>query len=153
MSDINRLHRVVYVTYIQSSPEQVWQALTDPDRTERYFHSTRIDSAFEKGAPVSYRMPDGTVAVEGEVLEVELHRRLAITWHVLYDEECRLERPSRVTFEIEPLGDVCRLTMTHDDFDGETATYRNVSQGWGAILCSLKTLIETGEPMAQPAVD
>lgn len=140
----------VYVTYIKSPPEKIWEALTRPEWTERYFHQTRIDSEFKKGAPVTYRNGDGSPAVEGEVLEVELHRRLVISWHVLYDEECKRERPSRVAFEIEPAGAVCKLTMIHDDFDGETKTYEGIREGWAPILCSLKTLLETGEPMPFP---
>lgn len=140
----------VYETYIRARAEQIFEALTHPDWTIRYFHGTKIDSTWEKGSSVFYRYPDGRPAVDGEVLEVDAPRRLVITWHTRYDEEAAKDRPSRVTFEIEPLGEICRLTLVHDDFDGETATYRNVSRGWNAILCNLKTLLETGEAFAYP---
>lgn len=141
----------VYVTYIRCTPERLWQALTDPDFTVQYLHATRIASTFAAGDPVTYTLPDESLAVEGVVLACEPPHRLSITWRAVYDPVKAAERPSRVTFEIEPQGDVCRLTLTHDDFDGETETYKTVSQGWAPIVCSLKTLIETGAPMPMPA--
>ena len=141
----------VYVTYIRCTPEALWTALTDPDWTVQYFHSTRIASSFDEGAEVTYALPDGSLAAEGVVIECDPPRRLCITWRALYDPVKAAERPSRVTFEIEPQGDVCRLTLLHDDFDGETETYKTISQGWAPILCSLKTLLETGAPMPMPA--
>jgi uncharacterized protein YndB with AHSA1/START domain len=145
----------VFVTWIRTSPERLWRALTSPDWTVRYFHATRFESELKRGAPVYYRYAhDGSVAVEGEVLEIEPEERLSITWHVLYDEEESRERPSRVTFEIEPSGpDLCKLTVVHDDFDGETKTYRGVGEGWPWILHSLKSLLETGEPLPPPQRD
>ena len=140
----------VYETYIRTTPEKLWDAITNPDLTERYFHRTRIDSDWTKGSAVAYRRADGSTAVEGEVLEVDRPRRLSYTWRTLYDEAASRERPSRVTWEIEVLGDVCKLTLVHDDFDAGSKTYANVSQGWNAIVCNLKTLVETGEPLPYP---
>jgi uncharacterized protein YndB with AHSA1/START domain len=87
--------------------------------------------------------------VEGRVLEAEPPRRLVHTWRSLYDPELAADRPSRVTWEIaEEAPGVCRLTVTHDDFDSETATYRNVAGGWMWVLSGLKSVLETGEPLA-----
>lgn len=143
--------RHVFVTYIRTTPAELWAALTRPEITRRFFHETRVDSEWKPGAPVYYRYADGSVAVDGEVLDVDEARVLSISWHVRYDEEQSRERPSRVTFEIESVGpDQCRLTLVHDDFDGETKTWRGVGQGWPWILDSLKTLLETGEPLPPP---
>ena len=97
---------------------------------------------YEPGAPVVYRNADGSVAVDGEVLEAEIGRKLVISWHVNYDAEQSREPPSRVTFEIDAAGsELCKLTVVHDDFDGETKTYRGVGEGWPWILHSLKSLL------------
>ncbi len=139
--------RHVFQVYIRTSPERLWEAITKPEFTRRYFHQTDIASDWEQGSAVCYRNQDGSVAVEGEVLEVERPRRLSFTWHVLYDPEAAKDRPSRVTWEIEPLGETCKLTLTHDEFDGETKLYLSVGEGWPAILSNLKSLLETGQPL------
>ena len=143
--------RHVFATWIRTTPSRLWEAITSPDFTRRYFHETRFEAELKRGAPVYYRNPDGSVAVEGEVLELEPECRISISWHVLYDEEQSRERPSRVTFEIERAGpDLCKLTVVHDGFDGETKTFRSVGEGWPWILHSLKSLLETGEPLPDP---
>ncbi len=136
--------RFLFEIHIRTTPEHLWAAITQPDLTRQYFYSTEFHSRLVPGAPLAYRMPDGSTAVEGEVVEVDPPRRLVTTWRALYDPEVADDAPSRVTWEIEPQGETCRLTLIHDDFDGETATYRQVSAGWPAILSSLKSLVETG---------
>ncbi len=140
--------RHVYVMYIRTAPEKLWQAITDPDFTRRYFHDTDIASEWKPGDPVTYRMQDGRLAVDGEVIEADPPKRLSYSWHVLYDDDASKETPSRVTWEIEPLGDVCKLTLVHEDFPEGSVVYEGVGQGWPGILSSLKTLLETGEPLA-----
>lgn len=143
--------RHVFVVYIRTTPDKLWEAITSPDFTVQYFHGTRIESDWAPGSPVWYRNADGSAAVDGEVLEAEVGRRLAITWHVNYDAEASRERPSRVSFEIEAVGpEQCRLTVVHDDFDGETRTYQGVGEGWPWILHSLKSLLETGTALPAP---
>ncbi len=138
----------VYDTFIRAPAERIWQALTMPEFTRRYFHGTAIDSDFEVGSPVAYRNADDSVAVTGEVLESSPPNRLVITWRPLYNPQFAAEPPSRVTFEIEALEGVCRLQITHDRFAIGSGVYEQVRGGWSAIICSLKSLLETGEPLA-----
>jgi uncharacterized protein YndB with AHSA1/START domain/DNA-binding transcriptional ArsR family regulator len=137
----------VFEIYIRSTPEQIWEALTDPAFTSQYYFGTAVSSTWEAGAPHAYTYPDGTVAAQGEVLEADAPRRLVMTFDATWDDEVRPDRPHRMTWEIQPMGDVCRLAVTHDEFDGDTATYRSVAGGMNLILSGLKTLLETGNPL------
>jgi uncharacterized protein YndB with AHSA1/START domain len=144
--------RYVYEIYIRTTAENLWQALTDPDFTHQYFHETRVISDWKPGSSIVYRQDNGNDAIEGELIAFEPPRRLVHTFHFAHDAEARHDAPTRVTWEITPMGEVCRLTLTHEDFEGETATYRSVSDGgWAPIIDSLKTLLETGKPMPMPA--
>ena len=137
----------VYEVYVRTSPDRLWQALTDPDFTQRYYHDTRVASGWRTGDPLTYTWTDGTVTIEGEIVEADAPRRLVHTFHFTQDPEQAAERPSRCTWEIVPMGEACLLRLTHDDFDGETSTYRSVGNGWSLILSGLKTVLETGEPL------
>ena len=137
----------VYATIIGAAPDKVWTALTTAEFTQRYFHGTAVESDWQTGSAVIYRMPDGNPAVEGEVLESDPPKRLVITWRPLYDPDMAAEPASRVSFEIEALGAVCQLRITHDRFAEGSLVYEQVSQGWSSIICSLKTLLETGHPL------
>jgi uncharacterized protein YndB with AHSA1/START domain len=137
----------VYVTYIRTTPDRLWQALTDPDFTQRYFFGSRVASDWTPGAQHAWTLPDGYEPVRGEVLEAEPFRRLAYSWDYALDEGER-ERPSRVTYEIEPVGAACKLTVVHDDFHGITKTFGIVGRGWPRVIAGLKSLLETGEPLA-----
>ncbi len=139
--------RHVYQVYIRTAQDQLWQAITDPAFTQRFFFQTKINAEWRPGAPVQYWMRDGQLAVEGEVLESDPPRRLVTTWAFRHQPELASDPPSRVTWEIEPLGEMCRLTLVHDNFTSETATYRSVGGGWPLVLSSLKSLLETGEPL------
>ena len=137
--------RHVYETYIRTSPERLWQALTDPDLTQRYYYGTRVASGWQTGDPITYTWTDGTVTIE--VRSSRRTRRGAwSTFHFTQDPEQAAERPSRCTWEIVPMGEACLLRLTHDDFDGETSTYRSVGNGWSLILSGVKSLLETGSP-------
>lgn len=134
--------------YIRATPEAVWRGITDGAMTNRYFHETTIRSDWQVGSRVEYVNPDGSIAVEGEVFEVDEPRRLSYSWHVLYNAEAAREAPSRVTWELEPMGESVRLRMTHDRFPDGSVVYPEIHQGWAPLLSSLKSLIETGEPLA-----
>jgi uncharacterized protein YndB with AHSA1/START domain len=137
----------VYEIYIRTTPEALWKAITDPDFTRRYFYETAVESSWERGKSFVHRGADGTVMIEGKILEIDPPRRLVQTFACPAKEETRKDRPSRVTWLIEKQGEACKLTLVHDDFDGETATYKSVGPGWNPVLSGLKTLIETGRPL------
>jgi uncharacterized protein YndB with AHSA1/START domain len=137
----------VYDTFIRAPAERIWQALTTAEFTTQYFHQTQVESDWETGSRVLYRMADGTGAVEGEVLESDPPRKLVITWRPLYSPELAEEPPSRVRFEIESMGEVCRLSIRHDQFEIGSQVYEQISGGWSAIISSLKSLLETGKAL------
>jgi uncharacterized protein YndB with AHSA1/START domain len=137
--------RHVFQTYIRATPDAVWQAITDPEFTRRYFHRTAIASSFAPGAPVRYVLPDGTDAVAGEVQELEPGRRLVMSWRVLYDAALADEPPSTVEWVITPGVDgVTKVTTIHRDLALSPGTSTSVGDGWPWILDSLKSLLETG---------
>ncbi len=139
--------RHVYEVYIRTTPEKLWQAITDPAFTRQYFYGCEMQSEWRKGATYASRFPDGRVAHQGKIVEIEPPRRLVQTFEAVFGDEFKKDRPSRITWLIERKGDVCKLTVVHDDFDGETATYKSVGPGWNPVLSGLKTLLETGEPL------
>src|SRR5437763_12331287 len=110
--------RHVFQVYIRTTPELLWQAITDPGFTLRYFHQSRVTSSWRPGEKVSYWINDELV-VDGEVLQAEPPHRLVQTWSFRRNPQLRGDPPSRVTWEIEPLGETCRLTLVHDDFSSE----------------------------------
>ena len=135
--------RHVYEVYIAATPERVWRALTESEFTKQYYYGNTVESDWKPGSPMVYRNPDGTESIECEVIEADPPRRLVHTFFFPGTEES----PSRCTWSIEPRGDATLLTLTHDEFDGETATYRSVAHGWVPVLSGLKTLLETGKPL------
>ena len=137
----------MYETFIGATPEKIWEGLTSAAFTSQYFHGTRIRSDWTVGSPVVFMGTEDTAVVEGEVLVADRPTLLSYSWVSLYDEECAKEAPSRVTFEIEPMGGACRLRITHDRFQENSQTYERVRQGWSAIICSLKSLLETGQAL------
>jgi len=139
----------VYSVFIRATPEQVWDAITKPEFTTRYFHGTRIESTFEPGAPyLSLAGDSDQTLVDGEVLESDPPRMLKHTWRALYDPETASEPFSRVTWEIEPQeGGVTKLTVVHDQLEAAPKTAEGVAGGWSYVLSGLKTLLETGEPL------
>ncbi|MFC5803730.1 ArsR/SmtB family transcription factor [Streptomyces formicae] len=153
----------VYTTYIKTTPERLWQALTDPAFTRRYWGVT-LTSDWKPGSAMTWEQFGVTVSdPEQVVLESEPGRRLAYTWHTFTPEfatACGLsdeltarvsaEPRSKVTFEIEPVDDMVRLTVVHDGFPPQSAVREGVSQGWPAIVAGLKTLLETGEALTEP---
>jgi uncharacterized protein YndB with AHSA1/START domain len=140
----------VYSVFILATPEQIWDAITKPEFTTRYFYGSELESTFEPGASYKQWAPEREkLWVEGEILESEPPRRLAHTWLSLFDEESAQEQPSRVTWEIEPQdGGVTKLTVVHDQLEAAPKTAASVAEGWSYVLSGLKTLLETGKPLA-----
>jgi uncharacterized protein YndB with AHSA1/START domain len=136
----------VYEIYIRTTPERLWQALTDGELTKQYYYDTEVRSDLTVGSPFRYYAGDD-VLLDGEILEADPPRRLVTTFSALWSPAVAADPPSRITYEIEPMGAACRLRMIHDGFETETATYHEVAGGWSPILSGLKTLLETGEPL------
>jgi len=137
----------VYRVFIRSTPERIWEAITKPEFTARYFHGARITATAE--GYVSHG-PDGATWGEAAVAEFDPPRRLVHGWQSLYDPEMGREAESRVTWEIEPeAGGYCLVTVTHDQLEGAPKTAASVEgRGWMFVLSGLKTLLETGEPLS-----
>ncbi|HEX3502486.1 MAG TPA: SRPBCC family protein [Xanthobacteraceae bacterium] len=136
--------KFVYVIYIASSPEKVFEALTNPDLTEKYWFGFRVAAAGPAGSTFTARSPGGEKFNKGVILESDPPRRLAYTWHPQYDHD-KHERPSRVTFDIESFRGQVRLTIVHDDFDVGSKMFEGISRGWPAVLSSLKSFLESGQ--------
>lgn len=142
----------VATVYIHATPDAIWQAITQPEFTRRYYYDCAVESDWRPGSPYRYHV-DGTAHIVGELIEVDPPRRLVMTFRAIWDEAVAADPPTRTTFEIEPTGpDVCRLTVVHDGFEAPTATYEQTSPGWSYILSNLKTLLETGAPLPSESV-
>jgi uncharacterized protein YndB with AHSA1/START domain len=140
----------VFEIYIKTTPERLWEAITDPELRSKYSFGTRVTSDWTPGSPYEASGPDGTgVWVEGENVEVDPPRRLVQTMRALWSEDVKQEGQSRVTWEIEPVGDSCRLTVIHDEL--REGANDELYGGWMMILSGLKTLLETGEQLTTPA--
>ena len=140
----------LYQVFIKAAPEQLWEAITKPEFTARYFHGSLIESDLEPGTPYQGWSPDhAQLWVDGLIIESDPPRRLSHTWTSLYDPEAAGEEPSRVTWEIEPQdGGYSKLTVVHDQLEGAPKTAQSVSgAGWMFVLSGLKTLLETGSSL------
>ncbi len=131
--------------YIRTTPERLWQAITDPEQTRRYWYGALSHSAWTPGARWTSESEDGEVFLDGEILESDPPRRLVHSFHVVHVADAAAEPPSRLTWQIEPMGATCKLTVTHEEMGSATQEY--TSGGWSYILSGLKTLLETGEPL------
>jgi uncharacterized protein YndB with AHSA1/START domain/DNA-binding transcriptional ArsR family regulator len=150
----------VYTSYIQTTPERLWEVLTEPAFTERYWGAT-FETDWQVGSAMTWNLRGFTIAhPEQIVLESDPFRRLSYSWHTFtpelnesldLNEETRhriaAEHRSNVTFEIEPLGDLVKLTVVHDGFEAGSAVAAMISHGWPRVLSNLKTFIETGETL------
>jgi uncharacterized protein YndB with AHSA1/START domain len=137
----------VYQLFIKATPERIWEAITTPEFTARYFHQARIRVTSDRYLSQG---PGGETWGDGPVFEFDPPRRLVHEWRSLYDPDLAAEEPSRLTWEIEPQDDgTCLLTVVHDRLEGAPKTAAGVSgPGWMGVLSGMKTLLETGEPMA-----
>ncbi|HEV3131527.1 MAG TPA: SRPBCC domain-containing protein, partial [Acidimicrobiales bacterium] len=139
----------VFEIYIRTTPERLWEAIVDPEIRSKYNFGAGVESDWKVGSPVMMGSPKaGGLLGEGEVLEVDPPRRLVHTLVALWSDEVKSEGASRVTWEIEPVADSCRLTVTHDELrEGANA---ELYGGWPMILSGLKTWLETGELLTTP---
>jgi len=143
----------VFEIYIKTTPERLWRAITDPDLRAKYTFGVGVYSDWTPGSSYTSRTTEATVApgmpiAEGENVEVVPQRRLVQTFRALWGDEVKAEGTSRVTWEIEPVGDSCRLTVTHDRL--REGANDELFGGWPMVLSGLKTLLETGELLTTP---
>jgi uncharacterized protein YndB with AHSA1/START domain len=139
----------VYVTYIETTPEKLWEALTSSEFSRKYWMGTELQSDWKIGSPFAL-VNNGIASDVGEVLEFDRPRRLSYTFnHVLKDDMQNAE-PTKVVFALEPHGHLVKLTLTHEGFAGANNLLDGISKGWPAILSSLKSLLETGTALVIP---
>lgn len=137
----------VFRIYIRTTPEQLWRALTDGEMTRLYYMHATVQSDWSAGSAYQYLNPQGVALVDGRVLESDPPRRLVTTFRPGWRTDDEGQRHTKVTFEIEPIGATCKLTLTHEDLDPASTLTADVVEGWGRVLSGLKTLLETGEPL------
>jgi uncharacterized protein YndB with AHSA1/START domain len=137
----------VYVVYIASTPEKVWSGLLDGEFTRQYWEHDNV-SDWKAGSKWEHRKAGASdeVSILGEVLEARKPSRLVLTWAAPHEAKLR-HRHSRVTFEIDAVADMTRLTVTHDELEPGSDMERKITSGWPRVLSSLKTLLETGKPL------
>jgi uncharacterized protein YndB with AHSA1/START domain len=138
----------VFETYIKTTPERLWEAITDPEMRAKYSFGVRTDSDWRAGSSYKSSVPDVIDIAEGENVEVDPPRRLVQSFHALWSDEVKSAGTSRVTWEIEPVGSSCRLRVIHDQLaEGASG---ELYGGWPMILSGLKTLLETGGLLDTP---
>jgi uncharacterized protein YndB with AHSA1/START domain len=140
----------VYVTYIATTPDRLWEALTSSLFTEKYFFGSKVQSDWQEGSSVTYSR-NGRITDHGTVLKCEPLNLLSFTWSYEGDKTPR-QHPTRVTFEIQPMGSTVKLTLKHEglletDFVDDDNTFEGFNNGWPAILSNLKSLLETGRTL------
>src|SRR5215831_689009 len=138
----------VYTIYIAATPEKVWEALTSAELSRKYFFGNAVEVELKVGGKYIVRQPDGALHISGEVAECDPPRRLAFTFNVNWPDLIEKLGPTLVSYEIEPAGDAVRLTMTEShDRPLSDDILEGGRQGWPAILSSLKSVLETGQPL------
>jgi uncharacterized protein YndB with AHSA1/START domain len=139
----------VYEIYIKTTPERLWEAITDPEMRAKYNFGVGVNSDWKAGSSYESVHPGAGITIAaGENLEVDPPRRLVQSFNALWSDDVKNEGTSRVTWEIEPVGDSCRLTVTHDEL--REGANDELYGGWPMILSGLKTLLETGELLTTP---
>jgi uncharacterized protein YndB with AHSA1/START domain len=135
----------VYVTYIRTSPERLWSALTSAEFTKQYWFGMHSESQWKAGSPWRLVFPDGRVADTGEIVEAERPKRFVVRWRNEFKAELKAEGYSRCSVDLEPIGEAVKLTITHEMERPGSRFIEAVSGGWPRILSNLKSLLETGE--------
>ena len=138
----------VFEIYIKTTPERLWEAITDPEMRARYSFGVQTQSDWTAGSSYKSSVPGVVDIAEGENLEVDPPRRLVQSFAALWSDDVKAAGTSRVTWEIEPVGDSCQLTVTHDELPDDASS--ELWGGWPMILSGLKTLLETGEDLDTP---
>ena len=143
----NQNPEYVFVVYIKSTIEKVWEALTNKEMTKQYYYGMELKSDLKEGSKIEYhgknKEGEHYIPVAGEIVEIIPNKKLSHTFTFIHSDD----KPSRATYEIEESEGLVKLTLTHDQFEGETETYNSVREGWPLILSGLKTYLETNEPI------
>jgi uncharacterized protein YndB with AHSA1/START domain len=139
----------VYVIYIRTTPEKLWAALTQPEFTKAYWAETWQESDWKVGSDWRLMIPDGRVGDVGKILEIDYPRKLVIEWSIDFQPELKAEGPTRVTYLLEDAGTSVKLTLTQETPVTKSKIIDAMSQGWPHLLASLKSLLETGEPLVE----
>jgi uncharacterized protein YndB with AHSA1/START domain len=148
-ADLEKTMEKVFEIYIKTTPERLWQAIVDPELRAKYSFGVGVNSDWTPGSSYEARSPKAPMAiVEGENVEVDPPRKLVQTFRALWSDAVKSEGTSRVTWEIEPVADSCRLTVTHDQL--REGANPELYGGWPMIVSGLKTLLETGELLTTP---
>jgi uncharacterized protein YndB with AHSA1/START domain len=134
----------VYVTYIRTTPQELWSALTDEEFMKQYWFGMHCESQWRAGSPWKMVSGDGSITDAGEIVEADPPRRLAIRWRHQKNADMRAEGDSMCTMELEPSGTAVKLSITHTIERDPSKLIAAVSSGWPAILSNLKSLLETG---------
>ena len=141
--------KFVYVTYIRTTPEKLWQALIDPRFTKQYWAGTWQESDWKVGADWKIMIPDGRLGDSGKVMEFDPPRRMKVSWRNEFIPELKAEGYTYCTYDLEPAGSTVKLTVTHESPTAGSKVIEKVSGGWPHLLASLKSLLETGESLVE----
>lgn len=143
------ISRFVYVIHIRTTPEKLWAALTQPEFTKRWWCETWQESAWKPGAAWRTMIPDGRVADAGEIKVYDPPKKLVLTWQNQFLPDLKVEGHSTLTYEIEQAPSSVKLTLIHEMAREKSKLIDAVTEGWPSLLSSLKSMLETGEPLAE----
>lgn len=135
----------VYVTYIKTTPQKLWKALTTPEFMKQYWSGMHIKTDWKPGSPWQLLFDDGKIGDEGKIVEVQPSKRLVLTWRNQWKPGLKDEGYSRCIMDIEPIKEVVRLTVTHTMGKDKSKLIKAVSGGWPFVCSNLKSLLETGK--------
>lgn len=143
----------IYVTYIETTVEKLWFALTDREFSHKYWMNCTLTSDWKVGSAMTMER-DGEIKNECVIQESDPPRKLSYSWQSVFDEDMKREKPSRVTYTLEPQGNIVKLTVTHENFAEGSKTLPSISTGWPMVLSNLKSILETGHtlPLAPPVI-
>lgn len=141
----------VYVTYIATTAENLWKALTNKEFTKKYFFQQEVESDWNEGSTITYRMKNDEIAVYGKVITYAPFQKLSFTWNMNGDDTIR-ESPTYVSFELTQMDSTVKLTLKHhnlveSDYEENEDTFVGLNNGWPAVLSNLKSLLETGSTL------
>jgi len=135
----------VYVTFIKTTPDRLWTALTEPEFTRKYWFGVHQESEWKPGSSWKLILKDGRVGDTGEIVEIDPPRRMVIKWRNEFRPELKADGYSRCVIELEKMGEAVKLTVSHSIEQDQSKFIEAVSGGWPKVLSNLKSLLETGD--------